>query len=717
MLDLLIRSSAKSWERALSEPTPRRAGSFTRRVLAALLLVSVLPMLVAVGVLHGRGRQLVEDLISENVRKTARAHAAELDAFLDSTRRAMQDMDPGDHEALRALAASDTRVLALLSVGQGGRLRAAGLPEAQLDPWALEACRALIERPTAPMIHAGEGMAHEVVVAVPDAEGVICAQVSFTLHQELISERARSYSEGRAYIVDREARVVCHAFEEDEPHIRRGAQLTTEAQAVAAEGEPWSGVVGQGEARAFAAFAPARALPWGVWVEVPASRAAAPLSTWLSQVLGLAAGLILVAGGLAALLVRRLVAPLGDMARAARGIAEGRYGDAVPVSGDDEVAELAQEFNQMSAALAESYARLDERVAQRTRELQAAREFSDLLLDTMQESILVMDRSLRVVRANPAALRLHGAGVLGAPCPSLDLEGEAPLVQQALRDGTPQRGERVRRGPSGPRLLEVEAYPVPGQGGEVEAVLEIARDVTDLRQAQARLLHQEKMVALGTLAAGLAHEIGNPLASLSSELQLLARAPEPEALQESMPVLQDQVRRMSGLLRELVELGQPPRDALLEHSPSELLQDAARLLRHDPRARDVSVLVEASANLPATRTSRDRVLQVLLNLGLNALDALAERGGGTLRFLAEQSPEGLRLIVEDDGPGIPEDQASRVFEPFYTTKAQGRGTGLGLFVSQQIAESLGGGIELGAAEGGGARVCLRLPYEREESDV
>ncbi|MCB9796474.1 MAG: PAS domain-containing protein [Alphaproteobacteria bacterium] len=667
-------------------------------------------MLLAVGVLHARGRLLVEGLLEENVRKTARAHAVDLDAFLDEVRENMRRVDPQDIGALRRSVDDDPRVLAIMRVDRSGELLEATLPQTALAPWAVEACSDLVNRPNQPMTHAGEGHAHEVVVAVPLADGVLCSQLSFTLHQVLLTERTRSLIEGTAYIVDRAGQVVCHAFEEDEPHISRGATLHGHARAIATEATSWSGTIDEGEEVAFAAYEPARGLPWGVWVEVPASKAAAPLSSWLQQVLVLAGLLVLGTSLLAVSLVRRLVAPLGELAVAARTIARGDYGDAVPVSGEDEVAELAREFNHMSATLAESYARLDERVVQRTRELQSAREFSDLLLDTMQECILVIDPQLRVLRANKTALSTYGEDILGRQCTAVHGDGSAQCLSAAvLRSGAPQQAERVVEHDAGARVYEVESYPVLGEDGDVDVIVEMARDVTEVKAAQSRLLHQEKMAALGTLAAGMAHEIGNPLASLSSEVELMERSVDPRELKQSLPVLRDQIRRMAKLLRELVELGRPSSDELRRHRPEALLEDVARLLRHDPRASRVDIIAHAEEDLPALCTSRDRVLQILLNLGFNALDAMRSVERGRLQFRAVATGAGVCLQVEDDGPGVSTEVASRIFEPFFTTKAPGEGTGLGLFVSSRIAESLGGRLELAETDHAGARLDLLLP--------
>jgi signal transduction histidine kinase len=252
-------------------------------------------------------------------------------------------------------------------------------------------------------------------------------------------------------------------------------------------------------------------------------------------------------------------------------------------------------------------------------------------------------------------------------------------------------------------ILSIERYPVSGPDGP-RAVLEIERDVTELKQFQAHLVHQEKMAALGTLAAGLAHEIGNPLASLSSELQLLVL--DPSGAKEALPVLQDQVRRMGGLLRELVELGQAPSDQMDRFDAMDVVDDVLRLVRHGARERGVE-LVRVAPDQPVTVcSSRDRLVQVLLNLALNGVDAVAS--GGRVMLAVRASAKGVRFVVSDDGAGLPP-QRDQLFEPFFTTKPVGEGTGLGLFVVDRIVDSLSGTIRAEQGVDRGAVFTVELP--------
>ena len=664
-----------------------------------------------------QGRALIERFLAEDTEQTARLWAGDLDAFLDHQRAILGALplgeDSQDIEAMLGIAVARTPTLeALLWMSPEGQLLAANTPPAGVQPWVREACAQLARRPDLVLTHAGTGHAHQVALAksLDDQGGVLCGQIDFTLHQEMLSDRARGLSGGTAYIVDQSGSVVCHAFEEGEPHVERGEALLEMPAGVASAGQTWSGRLKDAAGTRYAAFAPARTLPWGVWVEIPDQVATASLQPLLRRT-----GLYLLAFGLcvgvlAVIAARRLVGPLNEVSAAAARMTGGRPGQTVEVKGSDEVADLARQFNRMSLALAASYQDLDDRVARRTRELAAARDLSDQLLDTMRERILVLSADRILIRANSAATRAWGEDLVGLGWEALRARlglGEVTCpVDTALGVASSAEWSSTREGHV--ELHEVHSYPVPGAEGAPEAVISILRDITDLRRMQARLIHQEKMAALGVLAAGLAHEIGNPLASMSSELELLELAWDPEDARASLPVLRDQVRRMSLLLRELVDFGRQPREEPETLSAAEVVEQALRLIRHDPRARGVEISVRADPATPPIRASADRVVQVLINLAFNALDAM--NGQGRLDLLVGPGAPGeVTVEVRDDGPGMPPEVARRAFDPFFTTKAPGVGTGLGLFVSERIMDDLGGRIELHSQPGAGTRFRLVLP--------
>ena len=685
---------------------PPKTGSLARRLLVIFVVVALLPLAATVALSYWSSRDVVAGLLEENLGKTARLYASEVDDFLAEKTELLAALAGGiaaKDAVLAEVVARSEIVEELIVIDANGNLEAHSQRGAG---WAIDTCRSG-EPGLTPMIHAQHGQGHEVVVSVERADGGrLCGRVSFTLHQDMISERARSTFGGLAYIVDRSGNVVCHAFEESEPHIHPGQPILGPAAEHAKTGVPWHGVVKIDGARHLAAFAPATNLPWGVWAEVPLTEASDVLRPLTTRALLMGAMLTGLLSLVTFVLVRRIAAPIEQLAAASQRIAAGAIGETVPERGNDEIGMLAREFNTMSRALAESLRDLDAKVEVRTQELDEARRFSDTLLDTVEQRIFVIDRDLTVIRANHAATEAYGPEIVGCGCRDVhgtSSEGACP-AEEVFDTNQRTVAERLRRLPDGrTEILSVERYPVPGPNGP-RAVLEIERDVTELKQFQAHLVHQEKMAALGTLAAGLAHEIGNPLASLSSELQLLAM--EPEGARKALPILQDQVRRMGGLLRELVDLGRAPADLRERFRATDVVDDVLRLVRHGARDQGVE-LVKIEPTEPLwICSSRDRLVQVLLNLALNAVDAL--QVGGCVTFAVQAAGDGLRFVVSDDGPGLPE-QREQLFEPFFTTKPVGEGTGLGLFVVDRIVNALSGTVTAENGPDGGAIFTVAFP--------
>jgi C4-dicarboxylate-specific signal transduction histidine kinase len=214
--------------------------------------------------------------------------------------------------------------------------------------------------------------------------------------------------------------------------------------------------------------------------------------------------------------------------------------------------------------------------------------------------------------------------------------------------------------------------------------------VTAEKKLQMQMVYQEKMAAFGQLAAGIAHEIGNPLASIESQLQLAQH--DPARVQQTLEIVHKQVTRIDRMLRELVGFARRRRGETILVSVNQVVDDVARLLEHDPRAHTIRVVRRLATSLPGIRTTEDHLAQVLLNLGLNALDAMSEAGAVEFRTSSENGSVTIRVM--DSGSGIPDDARAHLFEPFFTTKAPGHGTGLGLFVSSAIIETMGGRLEL-----------------------
>lgn len=227
------------------------------------------------------------------------------------------------------------------------------------------------------------------------------------------------------------------------------------------------------------------------------------------------------------------------------------------------------------------------------------------------------------------------------------------------------------------------------------------------RKLQAQVIHQEKMAAFGTFAAGIAHEIGNPLAAISAEIQVTMREKLEPHIDESLRLVHGRVEHITAILRELVDVARRRRDVPSDASVNQVIRDTMRLIRHDPRCQDIEFVLELDPEAAPVRVVEDRLGQVFLNIMLNAFDAMED--GGELRIRTEAIQDGVSVQFTDTGPGMSAEILERATEPFFTTKPPGRGTGLGLYVSAQIVADLGGEMRLDSREGEGSVVRIELP--------
>lgn len=240
----------------------------------------------------------------------------------------------------------------------------------------------------------------------------------------------------------------------------------------------------------------------------------------------------------------------------------------------------------------------------------------------------------------------------------------------------------------------------------------IAERTQELQESQAMIVQQEKQSAFGLLAAGIAHEVGNPLAAISSLVQLLNRREIDEYTRERLKMVDDQLRRIQRTLHELVDFGRP---ATTEESRCDLhaLIDAAlNIAKYYKRKKGKSIVTNYADDLPKLRIVRDQMVQVFLNLILNAMDATDE--GSTIEITTSLEGERISVAIRDNGSGISATHQDRLFQPYFTTKETG--TGLGLFVCKNIVEQQNGGnIELTESSSSGTTFSVFLRCETSAS--
>jgi signal transduction histidine kinase len=227
------------------------------------------------------------------------------------------------------------------------------------------------------------------------------------------------------------------------------------------------------------------------------------------------------------------------------------------------------------------------------------------------------------------------------------------------------------------------------------------------------------MVAIGQMATGIAHEIGNPLASLSSAAQYLARSLSTHEQKEHVLIIEYHVNRISKILRRMLSLARPAKSEYKWTDVNEVVDNTLSLVKFDKRMRSISVKNIAGADLPMVWLNPQLLEQVLLNLFLNALDAMCAKHDEQERVLevsTELKGEMIEIRVSDTGIGMSPDVCRRAFESFFTTKEIGKGTGLGLFISYNLIAEIDGTIAMESESGKGTTVTIRIPI-RPKKDL
>lgn len=244
-------------------------------------------------------------------------------------------------------------------------------------------------------------------------------------------------------------------------------------------------------------------------------------------------------------------------------------------------------------------------------------------------------------------------------------------------------------------------------------LLEEEAEQVDLMRSQ--MFEKEKMVAVGQMAAGVAHEVCNPLSSISSIVQMIKRTRSSTPVTEQLDLIEAHIQRISSTVRQLVSMARPQAERWELVDVGETAGKAIQLIQFDRRARDVAIDYDPPRSLSLTYALQDQLQQVFINLALNALDAMPD--GGKLTIDVKEGGGNILVTVRDTGSGIPREIGRRIFEPFFTTKQPGEGTGLGLAVSYDIIQKLGGTIDFASSNGKGTVFSVRIPILEKAPDA
>jgi PAS domain S-box-containing protein len=345
--------------------------------------------------------------------------------------------------------------------------------------------------------------------------------------------------------------------------------------------------------------------------------------------------------------------------------------------------------------------------------------FEDIF-NTLQEGVLVIDADGRIEYANAAAQRLIGLGVeelagetLWRLVPGLRSSLEASLNATEAAPSVVSREFELTY--PDPRNLRLYMVPFRGEGkGAPPRFAIILSDITQDKQTTAARIESERTSSILLLAAGVAHELGNPLNSLTIHLQLIERKlkklklekeADSASLNESIRICEAEVQRLDGIVSNFLEAIRPRPPDLAETNLSDVLTEVLTFQHSELADRGIKVEAEISPELPPVMADRNQLKQVFFNLIKNAVEAM--QPGGHLRIRSRADDENVFLLFGDSGAGIKQEDLGRLFQPYHTTKAGGHG--LGLMIVQRIMREHGGQIGIESKEGVGTVVTLQFP--------
>lgn len=375
-------------------------------------------------------------------------------------------------------------------------------------------------------------------------------------------------------------------------------------------------------------------------------------------------------------------------------------------------------------AAAELSQDLASEIAVRTRELEAQRGFAAKIIDTLPVGLYVIDRSYRIRAWN----RKRETGTQGVSRDDalgrevfeiLDRQPRELLQREfdaVFGTGEIQQVEMESTATGEARHYRITKIPMRMDDDHISHVITIGEDITDWHQAQQRLSQTEKLAALGQLAAGVMHEINNPLATILACAEALAPrytslpASELQNVQEYLKIIDTEVQRCRRIVDGLLDFARMKTGEKRPVHVNDVVEQTLFLLKYHERFKRLTVAREFATGLPQLRADPERLIQSFMALMLNAMDAMNNRGVLTVRtsFNPQRVDE---LLVEflDTGGGIKQDDLSKIFEPFFTTKPQGRGTGLGLSICYGIISDHRGRIEVESQVGVGSNFKVFLP--------
>lgn len=341
------------------------------------------------------------------------------------------------------------------------------------------------------------------------------------------------------------------------------------------------------------------------------------------------------------------------------------------------------------------------------------------IVENSADAIITIGEDNRIQSWNKGAERLFGwtaSEAIGEPIgimiPSKLLQsGELLCLAYGITKANEVKNYQTERLDNRGRTIPVNLTETALlSNGRVLGRSQIIRDISELQTIEHQMRQSDRLATLGQLAAGVAHEIGNPLTSISSLVQLLERRAQNDDQISKLGRIKSNIERITKIVHELVDFTRPQATDVQAVQINDVVQNAVGLMSYDNRSQKINIELDLAPALPRIKASPDKLHQVIVNLLVNAFDALKE-GGDKIQITTSVNSASVAIEVKDNGGGMQPEVLDKIFEPFFTTKDVGKGTGLGLSVSHGIINSMNGSLSVRSAPGDGATFRIEIPKE------
>lgn len=373
------------------------------------------------------------------------------------------------------------------------------------------------------------------------------------------------------------------------------------------------------------------------------------------------------------------------------------------------------ELTQSAKDITDHLRRTSETLKRHAEELEIRKELLQSVFDGIPDQMALLDRNQTIRMVNRAFLDWHERtleSVIDVPCRALAGGCECPFAGTQLEAALATRRQTMEEvhTETGETFM-VYHYPILNEASEIWGILRYARDITLERQVKQRIQQTEKLAALGQLAAGVAHEINNPMSVILCYSDLLRRQlKHSEQVLKDVATIEKQARSCQRIVSDLLNFSRIQPKAPRAGSINEAVRDVIGMLRHQFTSKGTAFELQLMEEMPSMLIDMDKMKQVFLNLFMNAFQAISgERGLILVRTAYLPTSDTVDITICDNGHGIPAGIVDRIFDPFFSTKHTGEGTGLGLSVSYGIVTDHGGKITVASIPGKGATFTVRLP--------